>query len=373
MENILLCVSGMSPQIVTETLWYYTQVEKIKIHRIIILTTQKGKKSFDETLLNWENGLFVNFCKEYGFSPSEIGIKIETLKNKNGEELDDIRTKDENEDVLYQILQTLKELTKTDSTTLFASVSGGRKTMGIYLSFAMELFARKNDRLSHVLVSPPELENSRDFGFLRKSETFEATVGFGENAKKKTFQTKDVSIEVAEVPFFRMRQNKNLFGLYKNLEDLSQIREVIQNEIDLHKVEPKIILDFKTKMVILKAENGVPEEARLSPKNFALYSFLLERGTLEPEEREKALGELQEFVKNNFQNDFAFEKYLGRVKIIEGKEEMAIEKSKINKKLKSQISEKFLDLVEISGKRVGRSERWFFKHSLEKLTFKNHS
>lgn len=372
MENILLCVSGMSPQIVTETLWFYTQVEKIKIHRIIILTTKAGEKTFNETLLNWENGLFVNFCKEFGFNPSEIGIKIETLKNKNGEALEDIRTKEENEDVLYQILTTLKELTKSDFTRVFASVSGGRKTMGIYLSFAMELFARKEDKLSHVLVSPSELENSKDFGFLPKNETFEAAIGFGSNAVKKTFQAKDVSVEVAEVPFFRMRQNQSLFGLYKNLEDLSQIREVIQNEIDLHKVEPKIILDFEKKLVILEREKGVQETVKLTPKNFALYTFLLGRKTLEPKEKPKALDELQKYATENFKNDTIYDKYsIKKYRIIEDEKEISSEKGKINKKLENQLSKDSYELVKISGERVGRKERLFFKHSLEKIDFKN--
>ena len=46
--------------------------------------------------------------------------------------------------------------------SLHVSIAGGRKTMGFYVGYALSLFARDQDRLSHVLV-PPSLESRQDF------------------------------------------------------------------------------------------------------------------------------------------------------------------------------------------------------------------
>ncbi|MCC7429827.1 TIGR02584 family CRISPR-associated protein, partial [bacterium] len=238
MKNILLCVSGMSPQVVTETLYYLTQKQKVTINKIIVFTTTEGKSRI-ETMLRGQNGFLRRFCDSYGIDTSTLPLEIELVTGKNGEELPDIRTKEENELCLSQLVNLVKKLTSEEENNLFASMAGGRKTMGIFLSFAMELFARKNDSLTHVLISPSELESSPDFGFLPNTETFQATTGFGENKTLKTFYSKDIQIEVEEVPFFRMRQNKKLFDHYKGLENINKIREVIQTEIDTHVVEPE--------------------------------------------------------------------------------------------------------------------------------------
>jgi CRISPR-associated protein NE0113 (Cas_NE0113) len=61
-----------------------------------------------------------------------------------------------------QICQTVWELTQDDSTAIHASATGGRKTMSIYLTAAMQLFGRPRDEFSHGLVSE-EFETHPEF------------------------------------------------------------------------------------------------------------------------------------------------------------------------------------------------------------------
>jgi CRISPR-associated protein (TIGR02584 family) len=56
----------------------------------------------------------------------------------------------------------VRELTADPDCAIHASIAGGRKTMGFYLGYALSLFGRPQDRLSHVLVSSP-FESNQNF------------------------------------------------------------------------------------------------------------------------------------------------------------------------------------------------------------------
>jgi CRISPR-associated protein (TIGR02584 family) len=51
-RNILLCVAGMTPQIITETLFALTQTQKAKIDEVQVITTLDGRDEVTETLLD---------------------------------------------------------------------------------------------------------------------------------------------------------------------------------------------------------------------------------------------------------------------------------------------------------------------------------
>jgi len=57
----------------------------------------------------------------------------------------------------------VREKAADPSCCLHCSLAGGRKTMGLYLGFALQLYGRPDDALSHVLVHPPELEMDSAF------------------------------------------------------------------------------------------------------------------------------------------------------------------------------------------------------------------
>jgi CRISPR-associated protein (TIGR02584 family) len=51
-RNILLCVAGMTPQIITETLFALTQTQKVKLDEVQVITTLDGRDEVTETLLD---------------------------------------------------------------------------------------------------------------------------------------------------------------------------------------------------------------------------------------------------------------------------------------------------------------------------------
>ncbi len=60
------------------------------------------------------------------------------------------------------ITEEVREITADPNASLHVSIAGGRKTMGFYVGYALSLFGRAQDRLSHVLV-PPAFESPRRF------------------------------------------------------------------------------------------------------------------------------------------------------------------------------------------------------------------
>ena len=94
-RRILACVIGLTPQIVTETLYalVVNQDPPFIPTEIHIATTRQGKERSMLTLLDRQEGRLRAFAEEYGqpaladaLSPSRIAV----ISTTEGEELDDI-------------------------------------------------------------------------------------------------------------------------------------------------------------------------------------------------------------------------------------------------------------------------------------------
>jgi CRISPR-associated protein (TIGR02584 family) len=201
-KNILLCVAGMTPQIITETLYVLTQERGECVDEIRVITTLSGKKKLMETLLG-ADGKFEEFCADFGIKRDSIKFGEKTivlLRKPDGENLEDIRTEEENEIAGNQICEIVRELCRDETTRIHASVAGGRKTMSVYLAAAMSLFGRADDCLSHVLVSEEfETGNAPDF-FYKPKKARHLNLRDG-----REVSTDAAEIHLAEIPFVRLR------------------------------------------------------------------------------------------------------------------------------------------------------------------------
>lgn len=126
-RNILITVTGLTPQVVTETCYYLfcKKRPKIKISEIISITTAKGKEILLKTLLSPVRGKFYQFCREYNINPAAIKFSEETiivLKGRRGKYLNDIRTETDNEYIADQINDLIKKLTGDENTSLYCSM-----------------------------------------------------------------------------------------------------------------------------------------------------------------------------------------------------------------------------------------------------------
>src|SRR5260370_32766618 len=231
-RNILVAVAGGSPASVTETLWSVTKQKKVRVEEVRVLTTEKGKTAILDTLLSTEEGKFKSCINELElkhkitFNDSTVHV----FDNGEDGELNDIRTDGDNTLAADQICAFIRDWTTESNTRLFCSVAGGRKTMSIYLTIAMMLYGRKDDRLFHVLVNPEEFELCKDFFHPYRSPR-ELPVRDREGTQVKTISTGNVRLDLAEVPFVKLRvlDTSQLFGAnQKYSEIVASVQEKLE-------------------------------------------------------------------------------------------------------------------------------------------------
>jgi CRISPR-associated protein (TIGR02584 family) len=167
-RRVLLSVTGLSPQVVTETLYALATAATPRFvpTEIHLITTATGKDLARTALLHPDGGQFHALLADYPQlgQPAFDESHIHVITGPDGAPLADIRTPAENAAAADTITALVADLTRDEATALHVSIAGGRKTMGFYLGYAFSLYARPQDRLSHVLVSPP-FESHPDFFF----------------------------------------------------------------------------------------------------------------------------------------------------------------------------------------------------------------
>jgi CRISPR-associated protein (TIGR02584 family) len=206
-RTVLVAVAGGSPAIITETLWALTHQKREHIHEIRIITTRKGEERILNTLLSTGAAIFEECCRECGYEPGEVKFDrstIEVLRDALGAELEDIRNDEENQLAADQICGLIEKWTAEDDVRLFCSVAGGRKTMSIYLTIAMMLYGRADDRLWHVLVEPEELERCREF-FYPYKQPRDLPITDSRGKTLKLISTAAARIDLSNIPFVRLR------------------------------------------------------------------------------------------------------------------------------------------------------------------------
>lgn len=205
-QKILLVVSGMSPQIITETLYALILNKSWIPHEIRLITTEQGRRNAIQHLLEGEK-YFDRLLHDYGISQL---IRFDTdcitlIQDAKGNILSDLRTPEDNEAAADCITDVIRELTKDDATELHVSLAGGRKTMGFYAGYALSLFGRSQDSLSHVLVSAYYESNPHFFYPTPETRIIYTREGMELDASQ-------ARVWLAEIPFVRLRS-----GLPKSL------------------------------------------------------------------------------------------------------------------------------------------------------------
>ena len=159
-RDILLSITGMTPQVVTETLYAIYKQEPDRFpEEIYIITTKRGAEKIRTTLLG-DGGMLNRFCSEYGLPQIEFDESrhLKIICDKNGTLIDDARSKEDQQVIADFIFNEVRKLTQAKEGgvpyyRIHASLAGGRKTMTYLLGSSMNILGNPEDRLSHVLVS----------------------------------------------------------------------------------------------------------------------------------------------------------------------------------------------------------------------------
>lgn len=210
MATTLLAVTGLSPAIVTETVWALAQEKKpVLPERVVFITTLVGADKIQQQLFTplpdlggktaWEalrNDLKAR-DHELIAEPARV-IGQANRKSGTFDGLADIVTPEQNELAAAFILEQVRQVVTNPDARLIASIAGGRKTMGALLHAAMTLIGRETDRLTHVLVDSPYETMP---GFFFPSQPGPAL----KDREGRACRPAKANVHLADVPFVPLR------------------------------------------------------------------------------------------------------------------------------------------------------------------------
>lgn len=265
MKNILLAIAGLSPQVITETLYALHQ-DGVPVDEIHILTTRTGRDRIFSGLLAPQDGYFHRYLSEYGIDPHSIRFapeSIHVLRDKAGRPLDDITGAVDNEILLNACLTLAHRFTRKLENTVFFSIAGGRKTMSACLMTAAQLYARAQDRIYHMLVSP-EFENHSGF-YYPPVKPFMLEM-HDERGSKILRDTSSASVTLVPIPFISLRDAIRDPATGRVQPPARILRHLIRE-----REEPLIVNLVKGKIIYKK------KELTMMPSRLALYAFFAGR------------------------------------------------------------------------------------------------
>jgi CRISPR-associated protein (TIGR02584 family) len=204
MNNILLAVTGLTPQVITKAL-YALRHKGREVHAVHVITTQSGRDRILTSLLAPVGGRLDAFLCDQGIAPESIDFGPQNVHvpcGEDGAEIDDILTAEDNERVIRLCLDLTFSFARDPGTSVFFLVAGGRKTMTSCLTLAAQLYGRPQDRIYHVLVSP-EFESCPEFWFPpRQSVPLTLHDELGRPYQK---ETRYARIHLVSIPFVSVR------------------------------------------------------------------------------------------------------------------------------------------------------------------------
>jgi CRISPR-associated protein (TIGR02584 family) len=269
MEEHLLVLLGLHPKVLTETLYVLGVKRGVKLSKLTVICTANARQKILNLLLTPGTGRFHDLLREYSgcFDALEF-TEANILVARNGQfPVQDIGDSGQSQAYLDLILSGVNEITTGGDTRLHAVVGGGRRTLSVYLAMVMQLLAREQDRLYHLVVSPWEVETDSDFYYPTREPRVMVTYG------GKQFEAKDVNVDLVEIPFIRLR---NRFPVGKlNARTGPHLLQWMQHELNGALVFPELVLDREKSCLWIG-----PDRVDLQPQQFCLYWYFadLSRG-----------------------------------------------------------------------------------------------
>lgn len=304
MKTTLVAVSGMSPAIITETIWALSRESPAVIpDEVVVITTARGEADIAGQLLAespgwggkspWEclrESILADGKERRKLQLSVRVIELPDEKSGVRRKAVDLRTRSDHDEAADFIVQTLAPLADAEDNHLIASIAGGRKTMGALLYAAMSLLGKESDRVTHVLVSEP-FETCRGFFYPDQPlRELQARSAGGENVAVKA---KDAAIELADIAFVPLRNR---------LAELNEPRQTFAGLVERYAREELPELKGPPRMTF-DAATGIMEiqgrSIRLTGREILIAGFLYERARNHLphfERRRDAELPLQEFV-----------------------------------------------------------------------------
>ena len=265
-KNILLLVTGGTPQIITETIWALAcdpqHNEQWVPDEVHIISTRYGLNEVKNKLLG-KDKILTRMKNEYA---QIANLRLEEnflhcFTDQEGNELEDLRTPEENEFAANLICEKIRHFSSDEKVSLHVSIAGGRKTMGFYAGYALSLYGRAQDRMSHVLVDE-KFEKGINFYYPSKNEN-----DFIIDRENKTIGlSKDAQVWLAQIPFVRLKEA---------VKDKHQLKGEDSFSTVVHKINESFN-DVKLKILVHSREVLINDKfviKNLAPREFAMLHW----------------------------------------------------------------------------------------------------
>jgi CRISPR-associated protein (TIGR02584 family) len=202
-ERMLVCLAGLSPQVVTETVWALGVARQPRWtpQRLIIVTTTEGAERITATLLDPQTGALQALAEEYpeaGLGGLAEVCEVRLLGDPPDGALMDLADPDSVRTAADGVLELIRDLTAEPNRELQLSIAGGRKSLGALAALALSVFGRAQDAMSHVLVNEPFVGHPAFFFPPREPRFLLGTDG-------RVHSTGEALVSLVEIPFPRLR------------------------------------------------------------------------------------------------------------------------------------------------------------------------
>lgn len=275
MKHILLATSGTFPQVVTETL-FALHSQGPWPDEIYLITSECGKQMAQLGLL--EQGHLARLCDELQ-RPIPLFKKehILVVHDAQNQPMGDAHSWEDQEFLGDFIMTKVRNFTADDDNgqpryCVWASLAGGRKTMTFYLGYAMSLFGRHQDRLTHVLVTE-DYEGLPDFWYPSQTQSLPLHRRDGQLAldqQGEPLRPSQARITLVDIPFLRHRHSLPKV-LLQSTDNPLNFRSLIR-WINLGSQQEKLqlLIDLPNKKIIVK-----DTEQQVTPLEFIPTTLVL--------------------------------------------------------------------------------------------------
>lgn len=269
-KDILVISGGLAPQLVTETL-YALAMEARRPRardvfwpsRVVVAGTERTRRTFEADRLGAH---VAELCDALRLPCPALEIATPAGH------VDDVRSAADGAAYGNLLVRLIREATAAPDRRLHVSLAGGRKTMSFHAGAALSLYGRPQDRLSHVLLDPPEAEQAHNFWHPTTRDLLLVDAA-GEpvtDPRGGQLNARTVDVDLADIPYFGVR---HLLPPRLLTRDLNYDEVVAMVRMALGETPVTVTLLVNRLEVVVP---GLPP-VTLPPQQFAFYQLLCER------------------------------------------------------------------------------------------------
>lgn len=286
-RTVLFSLCGLSPAVITETIWALAQESPPIIpHEIIVLTTSRGKEALQDQLFASTPSVWEQLRERLSteghdltgrlqFSNTQRHLRL--LQGSSGI-LEDVQSAEDNEDLANAVLKELRPIAQDRNTVLIGSLAGGRKSMSALLHVCFCLCAKPQDRLTHILVNHPFDKFTKPLFYFPPQPAREHLFYNRATETTETYPSDSARLELADIPFFPIQSFQNPEP--KSLpDDFMDLVYTLQKPLLTKSSKiPEIYLEMTEGNLAFHCE-GI--DIPLSPQEFVVYLLLVQYAKME--------------------------------------------------------------------------------------------